>query len=219
MKTKAILASTLVTLGVISSCVKHEIIPAPVPKVELSCHFQGKVNLTDIELTQNVSGYYLETNKSKFVIPNAPSEAVYYSEIKSGESLIAVKLNLGTIYWDASISADPTAALFNGFMTANTDPTYKLGGKNGFEVVYRDANGVVWTSDENDLTNTIQFTNIVQESDATGDYSKFVANFTATVYHTFMVVTPGVPPLPNDTTYNTQSFMIKDGIFKGWFKR
>lgn len=225
MKLKTILASTLV-LSAIAGCVKHEIIPAPEPKVELVCHFTGDINGTDVELTQNVSGYYLETNKSKLVPPSGLSEAVYYSEIKSGQSLTAVKLNIGKVKWDATISSDPTATIFNGFMSAATAPAYTTGatltgtGTAGFEVSYRDGNGVVWLSkDVDNATNTIEFTNIVQESDKTGDYSKFVAKFNCKVYHTFMTVTPSVPPTPADTTYNEESRDITDGVFKGWYKR
>ena len=221
MKTKAILASTLVTLGVLSSCVKHEIIPAPVPKVDLTCHFEGVVSGTDIEFTQNVSGYFLETDKSKLVVPGSPSEAIYYSEMKSGEMLQAIKINLGTVYWDAMVAADPTLALFNGFMSAqvSTPPVYTIGGKDGFEVSYRDASGIIWLTKDNDPGDVVTFANVVQESDATGDYSKFVASFECTVYHTFMTVIQGPTPAQNDTTYDEQSFLIKDAVFKGWFKR
>ncbi|TXI88204.1 MAG: hypothetical protein E6Q37_00630 [Crocinitomicaceae bacterium] len=225
MKYKAILASTIL-IATVGSCVKHEIIPAPEPQVDLSCNFKGTINGTDIELTQNVNGYFLETNKSKIVPPTGLSEAIYYSEIKSGQSLTAIKLNIGKVKWDATVSSDPTAAIFNGFMNANPTPNYTTGAvltptnTAGFEVSYRDANGDIWlTKEADDVPNTIEFTNIVQESDKTGDYSKFIANFNCKVYHTYITITPSNPPAVGDTTYDEQSFMITDGVFKGWYKR
>ena len=230
MKLKTILASTLV-ISALASCVKHEIIPAPEPKVELVCHFKGNIAGTDHELTQNVTGYFLETNKSKIVPSSGPSRAIYYSEMKSGESLTSIRLNLGEVLWDSQVSSDPTTAVFNGFMSGTKMPAapgispvvYTIGAvlpaspaKSGFEVVYRDAGGLLWTS-KADASNTIEFTNIVQESDKTGDYSKFVATFDCTVYHTFMNIDNTVSP--PDTTYDEQSKLIDDGVFKGWFKR
>jgi hypothetical protein len=126
--------------------------------------------------------------------------------------------------WDANVTSDPTLSIFNGFLTANPTPTYTLGailtGANtaGFEVAYRDGNGDVWLTKDTD-PNTIDFTNIVQESDKTGDYSKFIANFDCTVYHTFQIITPSNPPAVGDTTYVEQSLPVNNGVFKGWYKR
>lgn len=223
MKLKSILASTLV-IAALASCVKHEVIPAPEPKVELVCNFTGTINGTDVEWTQNVDGVYLESSKSKIVPPSGLSSAVYYSEIKSSDNLNAMRLNIGQMKWDANVTSDPTLAIFNGFLTANPTPTYTLGailtGANtaGFEVAYRDGNGDVWVTKDTD-PNTIDFTNIVQESDKTGDYSKFVANFDCTVYHTFQIITPSNPPAVGDTTYVEQSLPVNNGVFKGWYKR
>lgn len=214
-----------------SGCVKHEIIPAPEPKVDLVCHFAGNIAGTDLELTQNVQGYYLETNKSKIVPPQGPSKAVYFSEMKSAEALQSIRINLGEVLWDSGTSSDPTTTIFNGFMSATKMPAppgvspvvYTTGAvlpaspaKAGFEVVYRDAGGILWTSKSSD-PNTIEFTDIVQESDKTGDYSKFIAKFDCVVYHTFMTIDNTVSP--PDTTYDEQSRIIDNAVFKGWFKR
>lgn len=221
MKFKSILASTLV-IAALASCVKHEVIPAPEPKVELVCNFTGTINGTDVEWTQNVDGFFLESSKSKFVPPTGLSTAIYYSEIKSTDNLNSIRLNMGELSWDSGVTGDPTLSIFNGFFTANPIPTYTLGaittGANtaGFEVEYRDANGDVWLTNDTD-PNTIEFTEIVQESDKTGDYSKFVANFNCTAYHTFMYIDNLISP--PDTTYVTESRAINNGVFRGWYKR
>ncbi len=228
---KTILASTLVITAALAGCVKHEIIPAPEPKVELVCHFFGNVGATDIEFTQNVEGYYLESSKSKVVPPSGPSRAIYFSEIKSAESLQSIRLNIGEMLWDSGTSSDPTAAIFNGYLSATVMPpspgispvVYTLGAvtplspaKAGFEVSFRDASGIIWTS-KDEATNTIEFTNIVQESDKTGDYSKFIANFDCVLYHTFMNIDNTVTPA--DTTYDEQSKIVTNAVYKGWYKR
>ncbi len=224
MKFKSILASTLV-IAASASCVKHEIIPAPEPKVELVCQFIGSIDNTNVEWNQNVSGFYCESSKSKLVPPTGLSTAVYYSEIKSTENLSAMRLSIGQMKWDANVTSDPDLNVFNAFFTSNMIPTYKLGAvltptnSAGFEVAFRDGNGDVWTSKDTDPANTIEFTNIVQESDKTGDYSKFVANFDCTVYHTFEIITPSNPPAVGDTVWVEQSLPVSNGVFKGWYKR
>jgi hypothetical protein len=223
MKLKSILAASLV-IAALASCVKHEVIPAPEPKVELVCNFTGTINGTDVEWTQNVDGFFLESSKSKIVPASGLSSAIYYSEIKSTDFLNAMRLNIGEMKWDANVTSDPTLSIFNGFLTANPIPTYTLGAilspanTAGFEVSYRDANGDVWLTKDTD-PNTIEFTNIVQESDKTGDYSKFIANFDCTVYHTFEIITPSVPPAVGDTVWVEQSLPVANGVFKGWYKR
>ena len=225
MKLKSILASAAVIVA-FTSCIKHEVIPAPEVKAELICNFTGSINGTDVEWTQNVGGIYLESSKSKIVPPMGMSSAIYYSEIKSTENFTALRLNLGQMKWDANVTSDPTLNIFNAFFTSNPTPNYTLGAIStpapsaGFEVAFTDGNGDVWlTKDTDDGPNTIEFTNIVQESDKTGDYSKFVANFDCIVYHTFTIITPSVPPAVGDTAYVEQSYPITNGVFKGWYRR
>lgn len=225
MKFKGLLFAGFGVLAITSSCIKHEIIPAPEPRVELICSFTGKIETYNAELTQNVQGYYLETNKSKIVPPTGMSEAVYYSHIKSNEQPVSVKINIGKMKWDGSASSDPNITTFNNFFANNTQPVYTngavLGPNNeaGIEIEYRDGQGNIWKTKDSDASNTFEFKNVVQESDKTGDYSKFVALFNCKVYHTFVEIVQNPAPQPPDTIYNEQSFTITDGVFKGWFKR
>jgi hypothetical protein len=220
MKRKLIIGSMLLFVG-ISSCIKHEIIPAPKPKVTLDCNFRGFINGTDTELTKNVNGYYLEADKSKFIAPgNEPSKAVYFANMRSAETLKFIRISIGSILWDANVSANPTLTLFNQFMNSNLTPNYSIDAAAGFEVMYRDAAGVVWKSKDTDPVQEVEFSNIKQESDETGDYSKFICSFSTVVYHTFLEGDPD----PNDpeeilTADIEYSFPINDAVFKGWFKR
>jgi hypothetical protein len=201
----------------LTGCPKHEIIPAPTPHVDLDADFLGNVNGSVLELTQNVNGYYNDALKTKMILPSpAPSSAVYSAELKSSQSLVAIKVNLGSVYFDASAAQDPSLSVWKDFFMANDDPddpSYSAGAASGFEVVYRDGTGAVWTSDESS-PGTVKFTNVVQESDDTGDYMKFTCTFDCNVYRD---VPDTSTPDPNDTI--TISLPIADAVFNGYFKR
>ena len=78
----------------------------------------------------------------------------------------------------------------------------------GIEVSYRDAAGRTWVSHDNSVNaQNASFTGISQESDETGDYSKFTCNFNCYVYYQ----DPG--------TMLWDSIQIQNAAFKGWFKR
>ncbi len=199
----------------LAGCPKHEIIPAPTPKVELESSFIGIVNGSQLELTQNVDGYYLDATKTKYIQPSpTPSLATYYANMKSSNGLVSIRVGLGSLQFDGSASSDPSLSAFNSFFTSTTNPVYSTGAANGFEVVYRDGSGNVWTSDASQPGQTVAFTGIVQESDGSGDYSKFTCTFTCNVYRD---VPDTSTPDPNDTI--TLSLAINNGVLKGWFKR
>lgn len=200
----------------LAGCPKHEIIPAPTPKVELESHFIGIVNGTQIELTQNVDGYYLDATKVKYILPSpTPSKAIYYADMKSAQTLVSIKVGLGSATFDGSASGgDPSLSVFNSFFTSNTTPTYASMADGGFEVVYRDGSGAVWTSDPAQTPQDVVFTNIVQESDGSGDYSKFTCTFNCNVYRE---IPDTSTPNPNDSI--TLSLPIQNAVLKGWFKR
>jgi hypothetical protein len=193
----------------LSSCIDHEVIPAPIPMVELDCHFQGTINGTNVEFTENVLGYYCNAEKAKILLPPPNySSAVYYSEILSAQTPVSIKVGLGSVMWDASTTSDPTLTLFNNFHINNTLPVFSNSGTTGFEVTYRDGLGKTWVSDENSVNyQDVIFSNIVQESDSSGDYSKFVCDFDCYVYRI------------NDVTLLLDSLRIQAAEFEGWFKR
>lgn len=199
----------------LAGCPKHEIIPAPTPKVELESSFIGLVNGSQLELTQNVDGYYLDATKTKFIQPSpTPSLATYYANMKSSNTLVSIRVSLGSIQFDGSANSDPSLSVFNNFFTTTTTPVYSANAMNGFEVVYRDGSGNVWTSDPAATPQDVVFTGIVQESDGSGDYSKFTCTFNCNVYRD---VPDTSTPNPNDSI--TISLPIQNGVLKGWFKR
>jgi hypothetical protein len=202
----AVLFSAGLLLG---SCIEHEVIPAPIPTVDLKCSFVGTINGTGVELTQNVLGYNCLTEKTKIILPSPSwSSAVYFSEMASTQQSLAVKIGLGSVFWDAATVNDPTLAQFNSFLQSATTPNYSTNGEAGFEVSYRDNTGKIWTSKQNSVNpQSAVFSNILQESDNNGDYSKFTCTFSCYVYH-YDVVAEAL-----------DSVKIENAIYKAWFKR
>ena len=200
----------------LAGCPKHEIIPAPTPKVELESNFIGTINGSQIELTQNVDGYYLDATKTKLIQPSpTPSTATYYANMKSSNGLVSIRVGLGTLQFDGSASSDPSLSAFNSYFTSVTEPLYSDMAAAGFEVVYRDGSGNIWTSDEaSPIPQDVIFTGITQESDGSGDYSKFTCTFDCVVYRDTPDLTT---PDPNDMI--TLSMPITNAVFKGWFRR
>ena len=194
--------------AILFSCHKHEVVPAPTPKVDLYCHFIGKINNSEVEITQHVDDYNCESSKLKTILPfGGQSYAIYYSTIRSEQLTPYIKLGLGNLYYDASGSGEPPLTQFNSFFTSNTEPIYTMEAIDGFAVEYRDAQGRIWNSvDTMFAPQDVIFTNVVQESDASGDYSKFVCTFNCTVYHRYDSVT-------------VDALEFEDAVFTGWYRR
>lgn len=206
---KITVAVVLASVLGLSSCIKHEVIPAPVPMVDLSCHFYGIVNGTPLELTENVTGYTGIADKNLILLPSPSySSAVYTFEMLSSQSARSVKIALGSVFWDRGVNTDPTESQFNSFHSNNLTPAFSNGGANGFEFVYRDQSGNDWTSKENSTNfQDVVFSNVVQDSDTAGYYSQFTCNFDCYVYHQDAV------------TLLWDSIQIQNAVYKGWFQK
>lgn len=198
----------------LAGCPKHEIIPAPEAKVSLTSSFNGTINGAVVELTQNVDSYALNATDVKTIFPSPQlSTANYYAELKSSQQLVSIRIGLGSVMFDASASnGEPGLSAFNSFFTSNLTPNYALSANNGFEVVFRDGSGNVWTSKPTNPSpaQSVEFNEIVQESDSKGDYSKFKCVFSTYVYRTYEV-SPG--------NFTTDSLLFSNSTFRGWFKR
>lgn len=204
--------SLLTAVFCISSCIEHEVIPAPTSSVKLDCNFTGIINNTDVQLTKNVNGYYCYQSKAKLLLPPPQlSSATYYAAMVSEQTPVMVQVGMGSVLWDQSTTTDPTLSIFNNFFLTNLSPSYSNLGAAGFEVTYRDVNGTIWKSDAlSPNTQNVAFSQVKQASDALGDYSKFVCDFNCYVYH-LDTTDPANPVL--------QSLKFENAKFQGWFKR
>jgi hypothetical protein len=198
-----------------SSCIEHEVIPAPVPTVDLSCHFFGEVNGAEVELTENVLGYTNYGTKTQILVQGGLSSAIYFSEMASTSILTSVKVGLGSINWDANVSPEPSVSSFNGFILSNASPNYSDDGTVGFEFTFKDGQGRIWESHENSpIPQEVEFTNIVQESDESGDYSLFQCDFHCYVYS----LNPDSLALQVPVVH-MDSMNVQNAVYQGWFKR
>lgn len=202
----------IIGLGIFSSiltgCIKHEVIPAPEPVVDKTCSFEGNIGGAFVQFTEHVNGYegesYITTQTG---ISN--NSAQYLFSMISSDASSYMRIGLGSIAWSvASGTTTPALADFNDFFAITTNPNYSLDALNGFEVVYHSANGKDYISNENSTNaQSVTFSNIDQESDSQGDYSKFVCNFNCYLYHT------------DPVTSDTDSIQVTNGVYQGWFKR
>jgi hypothetical protein len=221
---KGVLLIGLIGFG-IGSCIEHEVIPPPEPVVELSCSFEGLIGGAFVEYTENVNEYVCFPSISKQSNSSTGiTSAQYLFAMTSPMQATSIQIALGSLSWNDPTGTEiPSLNLFNNFFKTNDTPLYSDGAMNGFAVTYRDVNGLLWTTDQTDPGNTIEFVpgSIVQESDKNGDYSKFTALFNCTVHHTYVVPDLPLNPNPQNQTYHDSlaSFLIEDAIFKGYFKR
>ncbi len=195
----------------ISSCIKHEVIPAPTPKVDLYCYFAGNIGGDSTEFTQNVdyegvSGINYEDNFG------VATTKYYFTMSPTGASLEAIGVMLGSISWSiASGASSPSLGVFNNFFIQNDQPVYTDGADNGFMVMYTDVQGRLWTSREGVVNpQDVLFTDIRQDSDEEGDYSMFRCDFNCHVYRDYFDEF-GDP--------QTDSIKIQNGLIQGWFER
>lgn len=214
MKTSYILVSFAIVCGTLfSGCVKPEVIPAPEPLVDLKVHFEGIINGTDVEYTDDVDGFNGETSDAKLILTSpSPSSVSYFCNMTSNLIDRSLKVGMGSIYWDAGALEKPSVEDFNAFFTDLKDQTgipFTAGAIDGFEVSYTDNFGNTWVSDPTSTNaQSALFTEIKNESDNTGDFSKFTVEFSCYLYRTV-----------NTNPIERDSISISDGVFQGWFKR
>jgi len=204
--------SALVLLVSVSSCIEHEVIPPPTSTVNLTCTFNGYVNGTQVELTQNVNSYLGNTQNVVDINPSPnPSFMVYMAEMLSPNQPLSVRLKLGALNWDAAANIEPTLTMFNNYHTNSAINSQNYGDNvnaPGFEVTYTDNNSSIWQSRElYNVPHTVAFSNIKQQSDNTGDYSFFDCNFSCYVYRN------------NPTTSLIDSIYIQNAKYSGYFRR
>ncbi|NRA13396.1 MAG: hypothetical protein HRT57_15735 [Crocinitomicaceae bacterium] len=209
------------TAFMFSSCIEHEVIPAPIPTVDLNCHFYGEINGAALELTENVLGYYNISTKDQIILaPPDFSSAVYYSKMGSPSIITSVEIGLGSVSWNANVSADPTTVVFNDFMNNYLTPPISNNGVAGFEFIYTDASNREWKSNQmapsiNAPNPDVEFISQTQDSDDSGDYSLFVCHFDCYAY-SLNPDSLAILPVP---VVHVDSILVQNAVYQGWFKR
>lgn len=192
----------------VSGCIKHEVIPAPIPTADLTCSFTGNINGATIQYTEHVNGYEgtpLITSQQNIT----ENTAQYLFGMESPQLSSYIRIGLGSIAWSiASGNSAPALTDFNDFFNTNDLPNYSDDALNGFSVTYHHSNGNDYKSRENSVNaQNVAFTNIEQESDSNGDYSKFICTFDCYLYY------------QDQITMNLDSIHMTNAVYQGWFKR
>lgn len=209
----------------LSSCVKHEIIPAPEPRVDLKAHFQGNISGTYTEFTENIDGFAMEAGRDKQVNSTGFSKAIYNSKIFSPQKNVSLTLLIGELQWDGSMSDDPNVIAFKKLFVNYPIPKFNIGANaivndssSTFDIRYKDVNGNIWKADPN-YTNKVEFTYLSQESDKTGDYMKYIAKIDARMYRDWYEYVYSDLGVITDSTLQHAEWLLTEGILRGWFKR
>lgn len=234
MKKKFILVSIFAALAIFS-CTKPEVVPAPAPVVDLEAHFEGLINGTDVEYTEDVDGYNGTSTFEQYITTTGLDTTVYFSSMESDLNTPVLKVGIGGISFDAATLNVPSLNQFTAFFSGLIDDgtgnppvvNYSKDAKQGFLVSYTDKDGNVWLStlyhdgeliDENNLMpiKLPVFSNLTFESDNSGDYTKFTISFGCRLYRFKKYYT-----LPGDATQyrDYDTIIIEDAVYNGWIKR
>jgi hypothetical protein len=194
----------------VTSCIKHEVVPAPDPKVKLQSAFIGEINGTEFSFNENLEGYSGSSFVSQsFQVPPPDSSFNIYSFLISSESSTkAIQLNMGNVKWSSAITEAPTLERFNSYFNESLMPSFQLMGNGGVEIVYTDDNGLKWCSKPTDgFPKNMLFQVKEQASDACGDYSKFTCRFDCQLYYM------------NEVNMDEDTLVLSEAQLQGWFKR
>jgi hypothetical protein len=214
----ALLLSVLPFVG----CNKAEVIPAPTNTADLKIHFQGIINGSDVEWTKNVLKYKavptsVSTPYYDILTGVNYLNLAYYCKMESDSEVSWISIGLGSLQQDPTLGTRPNADTFKAFMDANSDPlnppSYSDTAKAGFEVLYKDANGDLYRSNET-IPGVVNFTDIVEKQDDNGDYIQFKCEFSCVVQNWGK---SKVAPYTADSVY--KSATIQNAVMTGYFKR
>ena len=195
----------LILLGgaTLFSCIKHEVIPPPLPQVELNASFVADTNGTQISYIKGLNGFDIKaTNYREILTPPLQSNIKYFSSIESINLVEYFKVSIGRNFWNASSGAFPPVAQFRVYFESMLSIAFSDDATTGVYLEWRDANNQLWTSKEDSvLPQSFSLVAVSQESDESGDYLKFTAVFTATLYS------------PDESQTRT----LNNGVFTAYF--
>lgn len=196
----------LVLLGGFSlfSCIKHVVIPPPLPMVELNASFLADTNGVQLSYIKGLNGFDIKaTNYREILTPPQASNIKYFCSMESTSLVEYFKVSIGRDYWNAQSGPFPAVNQFKVFFESLTNVPFSDDANAGVVLEWRDANNQVWkTKADSAFPQSFNFVSVSQESDENGDYLKFNAVFTATFYS------------PDESQTRT----LNNGVFIGYFQ-
>lgn len=169
----------------LTSCVKHEVIPAPtppVPTVEFDCLFTGEVDGVSKSITDGVNGFACNQNKVIATVTGQPTTGVWYSEIAHPSSAEKVRLSHGQMSWPEGQNL-PSTYDWRQFYLNNPSPVIADDAIGGVEFSYTDNTGTEFTTQDTSVYNsTINYTFLEADSASNGLFVKFTATINCKLY-------------------------------------
>ena len=203
--------SIIIAVALLSSCIKHEVIPAPTKRVDLPASFTASLNGFGYEIIKDIDGYSCKATQAKELLPTPQlSNMIYYSSLQSQEKLDFIQIGIGKLKFNADHNLDPSLSAFKDFFIDEPIRDYSEGAEDGVEIIFRDGSGKIWKSDETIPGQSFEFTDAVIESDEFGDYLKFTAKFNAV-----LVLDIDDVDHPDYGSIST----LENATFQGYFKR
>ena len=176
---KLFILASIAGLALFNSCTEHEVIPPPVPLVDLNCDCNAVID--DTTVTYADSCYYFSI---KNIVTEGLSNARYITSIENEDEVGGLEIEIRSIDWTDGGTNNPTLDEWKTFLTDNANPNYSDNpGHKGVFVKWTTSDGDVW---ESDTTTSIclknfTFNTLIQESDSTGHYTQFDATFNCTL--------------------------------------
>ena len=168
-------------LAAATSCTDHEVIPPPVPLVDLNCDCSAEIGDSINTVTYTDSCYY---QSFKTIVTEGVSTARYMTSVEDEDVVGGLEIELRSINWSDDGSNNPTLTEWQAFMDDNANPDYSDNIDHfGVEVRWIDPNGRLWVSDTaaSVCVKSFVFNTLIQESDTTGAYMQFDATFNCTL--------------------------------------
>lgn len=169
----------------LTSCVKHEVIPAPtppVPTVTYDCSFIGEVDGTSKSLIAGQNGFYCNENKVIATVTQQPTTGIWFSEILHPSSAEKAKLSHGQMSWPETDNL-PSTLDWRTFYLNNPSPLIADDAIGGVEFSYTDNTGTEFTTQDTSVYNsTINYTFLEADSASNGLFIKYTATINCKVY-------------------------------------
>lgn len=198
-------------VALLSSCIKHEVIPPPKYESKLPVSFKAKIDGASYQIIEDIKGFYSEATQASEIMPTPQaSKITYYSSFRSSQKSDIVQIRIGKLLFSANNGNRPEIDDFNEFFKNElTQPvTYKTDADDGVEIFFQDAQGRNWMSAEDSgLFQDFELTSLEEDTDEEGEYMKFVARFNVSLYDNLL------DPVLSDT------LEIQNAVFQGYFKR
>ncbi len=176
---KVLILSSIIGAFSFISCEEHEVIPPPVPIVDLDCECDATIlGIVDSNISYSDTCRYSST---KTISTTTLSEAQYQTQIQNSSLLQGIQIEMRSLQWNDDGSNNPTLADWQAFFNNNMTPGYYYDGMpidNGVIVTWTDPNGIAWTSDTGAVcVSDFNFSWFNYDDDTTGQYMQFDATF------------------------------------------